>query len=96
MYLSIYGETLSIVSHSASGIVFKRLCASNRDARVTIRITDLDSSPNDDLKLVLNEIAYTKGLRHVNIMNILDCFVEQSQLWCIYPYITARARTFWI
>ena len=32
-----------------------------------------------------DEISRTKYIRHANILSLLNCFVHDSQIWCIYP-----------
>lgn len=34
-----------------------------------------------------DEISRTKHIRHTNILSLLNCFVQDSQIWCIYPYM---------
>lgn len=56
------------------------------DDLLTIKITDFaDARGSDDL--VLNEITNMRHLRHSNIIPLISCFVKDSQIWCIYPFM---------
>jgi serine/threonine protein kinase len=55
-----------------------------------IKLIDLDDAnelDNDEFKLIQNEIKYAKSLRHKNVVSLLNCFVQHTQIWCIYPYM---------
>lgn len=49
------------------------------------KISDLESL--DDSQAILAEVSRTKHLRHANILSLIECFVDDSQIWCIYPFM---------
>lgn len=36
---------------------------------------------------IQNELSRTKNINHVNILPLLNCFLSDTQLWCIYPFV---------
>lgn len=51
----------------------------------TVKISDLESV--DDSQSILAEVSRTKHIRHQNILSLIECFVEDSQIWCVYPFM---------
>ncbi|CAF0877810.1 unnamed protein product [Brachionus calyciflorus] len=64
--------------------VFTAVSLTNREY-YTVKITDLDDLT--DPQVILNEISRTRHIRHNNILPLLNSFVQESQIWCIYPHI---------
>ena len=32
-------------------------------------------------------MSRTKHIRHTNILSLIECFVDDSQIWCVYPFM---------
>lgn len=67
-----------------STTVYAAICGSNREP-CAIKITELEALK--DSHLILDEISRTRHIRHANILSLLNCFVQDTQIWCIYPFM---------
>lgn len=73
-----------IAQNKPSTIVYAAIRLSSRDTVIT-KVIDTDAL--DDYQQVLLEISRNKHLKHKNILNLLNCFVNDSQIWLIYPFM---------
>jgi serine/threonine protein kinase len=68
----------------------KNIQTNHQNELYIIKLIDLEDTnelDNDEFKLIQNEIKYAKSLRHRNVVSLLNCFVQHTQIWCIYPYM---------
>jgi p21-activated kinase 1 len=52
---------------------------------------NLDEQPRKDL--LINEILVLRTLRHTNIVNFIDSFVYENELWIVTEYMEGGSLT---
>ncbi|XP_046544539.1 serine/threonine-protein kinase PAK 3-like [Haliotis rubra] len=75
----------------ASGMVCLAREKANEDVVVAIKMMDLNNQPKKEL--IITEIEVMKTYRHDNIVNFLDCYMLDSELWVIMEYLDGGALT---
>lgn len=78
--LALKFENFKIIGEGAAGSVFSAIDTTS-GKRVAVKKFFV---PPVERERTLNELAVLRGLKHPNILQILDCFVEGDQIWEIF------------
>ena len=68
----------------ASGGVFSATATATNSV-VAIKQMDLDDQPKKEL--IINEIIVMKDFKHKNIVNYIDSFLINNELWVVMEYM---------
>jgi p21-activated kinase 1 len=79
------------IGQGASGGVFSAFEAQNNNRCVAIKQMNLDQQPKKDL--IINEIIVMKDSHHKNIVNFIDSYLFQNDLWVIMEYMEGGSLT---
>lgn len=83
-------KNLNKIGQGASGGVFTAYeVATNRC--VAIKQMNLEQQPKKDL--IINEILVMKDSKHKNIVNFMDSYLRQGDLWVIMEYMEGGSLT---
>ena len=83
-------RNLNKIGQGASGGVYTAY--ENRTNRcVAIKQMNLEQQPKKDL--IINEILVMKDSKHKNIVNFMDSFLRQGELWVIMEYMEGGSLT---
>lgn len=75
---------------SASGYVF---LSNHLATNSKVAIKEMDLAKQSRLDLIVNEIMIMKESKHENIVNFLDSFLVQGNLWVVMEYMEGGALT---
>ena len=82
---------LSKIGQGASGGVFIAYEGSNKHNVVAIKQMNLEQQPKKDL--IINEILVMKDSKHKNIVNFMDSYLHQGDLWVVMEYMEGGSLT---
>ena len=83
-------KSLNKIGQGASGGVFTAFeVATNRC--VAIKQMNLEQQPKKDL--IINEIIVMRESKHKNIVNFMDSYLRQGDLWVIMEYMEGGSLT---
>lgn len=74
-------QLLNEIGCGASSTVYKAIDSSNNKS-VAVKILNLERNAIDD---VFKEISILQSLKHSNVVNIIDSFVKNKDIWVIMP-----------
>lgn len=83
-------ERLTWNVSSASGYVF---LSNHLATNSKVAIKEMDLAKQSRLDLIVNEIMIMKESKHENIVNFLDSFLVQGNLWVVMEYMEGGALT---
>lgn len=81
---------LSKIGQGASGGVYTAFEAGTRRC-VAIKQMNLEQQPKKDL--IINEIIVMKESKHQNIVNFMDSFLHEGDLWVVMEYMQGGSLT---
>lgn len=83
-------SNLSKIGQGASGGVFMAFEAPSKRC-VAIKQMNLEQQPKKDL--IINEIIVMKDSKHKNIVNFIDSFLHDGDLWVVMEYMQGGSLT---
>lgn len=83
-------SNLNKIGQGASGGVFTAYEAGTRRC-VAIKQMNLEQQPKKDL--IINEIIVMKDSKHKNIVNFIDSFLHDGDLWVVMEYMQGGSLT---
>lgn len=83
-------KNLNKIGQGASGGVFTANEVGNNRC-VAIKQMNLEQQPKKEL--IINEILVMKDSKHKNIVNFMDSFLRQGDLWVIMEYMEGGSLT---
>ena len=83
-------NNLSKIGQGASGGVYKAYETGTRRC-VAIKQMNLEQQPKKDL--IINEIIVMKDSKHKNIVNFIDSFLHEGDLWVVMEYMEGGSLT---
>lgn len=87
---SLKYRNMQMIGKGASGGVYTgHEYGTNRC--VAIKKMNLEQQPKKDL--IMNEIVVMKGSKHKNIVNFIDSYLLQGDLWAIMEYMEGGSLT---
>ncbi|CDH49448.1 pkinase-domain-containing protein [Lichtheimia corymbifera JMRC:FSU:9682] len=78
------------IGQGASGYVF---LSNHLATNSKVAIKEMDLAKQSRLDLIVNEIMIMKESKHENIVNFLDSFLVQGNLWVVMEYMEGGALT---
>jgi p21-activated kinase 1 len=81
---------LSKIGQGASGGVYTALEANTKRC-VAIKQMNLEQQPKKDL--IINEIIVMKDSKHKNIVNFMDSYLHDGDLWVVMEYMQGGSLT---
>jgi p21-activated kinase 1 len=81
---------LSKIGQGASGGVFTAIEAGSKRC-VAIKQMNLEQQPKKDL--IINEIIVMKDSKHKNIVNFMDSYLHDGDLWVVMEYMQGGSLT---
>ena len=83
-------KNLNKIGQGASGGVYTATEVGTNKC-VAIKQMNLEQQPKKDL--IINEILVMKDSKHKNIVNFMDSYLRQGDLWVIMEYMEGGALT---
>ena len=83
-------QNLNKIGQGASGGVFTAYEVGTRKC-VAIKQMNLEQQPKKDL--IINEILVMKDSKHKNIVNFMDSFLHEGDLWVVMEYMEGGSLT---
>ena len=83
-------RSLNKIGQGASGGVFTAT-ENGTNRCVAIKQMNLEQQPKKDL--IINEILVMKDSKHKNVVNFMDSFLRQGELWVIMEYMEGGSLT---
>lgn len=78
------------IGKGASGNV---VTAIDNDTDMLVAIKQMDLAKQQNKEFILNEIIVMRGSRHPNVVNYLDSYLVDNQLWVVMEYLQGGCLT---
>lgn len=78
------------IGKGASGSV---VTAIDNDTDMLVAIKQMDLAKQQNKEFILNEIIVMRGSRHPNVVNYLDSYLVDNQLWVVMEYLQGGCLT---
>lgn len=86
-----YFEMIEKAGQGASGVVYLARSLKRGGLKVAIKQMDLNAQPRKEL--IVNEILVMKDSQHKNIVNFLEAFLKNSELWVVMEFMEGGSLT---
>ncbi|KAL3234361.1 Serine/threonine-protein kinase STE20 [Nakaseomyces bracarensis] len=84
-------ESFTKIGQGASGGVYLSHSKLDASEAVAIKQMDLDKQPKKEL--IINEILVMRGSKHKNIVNYIDSYMQNLELWVVMEYMEGGCLT---
>ncbi|CCH42723.1 Serine/threonine-protein kinase [Wickerhamomyces ciferrii] len=88
---SPFFQMIEKAGQGASGTVYLAKSLMRNDLKVAIKQMDLNAQPRKEL--IVNEILVMKDSQHKNIVNFLEAFLQNQELWVVMEFMEGGSLT---
>jgi len=84
-------QMIEKAGQGASGTVYLARSLMRNNIKVAIKQMDLNAQPRKEL--IVNEILVMKDSQHLNIVNFLEAFLKNQELWVVMEFMEGGSLT---